>query len=379
MSVSISKHIEKRGPVYYFRAMVHGKRYFQSLRTGDKILASARARELHKAALAENYEVLDDVKTIKGHARLGAVLEIYRKTAQLRDMKERTADDYIRSLKIILRSVYPAANPENLSTDILNRDLVEKYCLKTLEAVGKAGDKRDRARRSALSTLRQARALFSGWAMEAYDRNKLKLPETLAEFMKSEGLQSRVKTYRLPPRELIDKTKKEGLKLKEDRPELYAVYLLAYYLGLRAGEAAAAKWSWLRGEMIEGQVYQVMDVIRRADFVPKGRERSIPVGQKVMAELDALRNGSEYILDGKAAGSRENLVKRRFSKWMRSIGWSGDEYPKAAHELRKLMGSEWYSNLGAEVAQSWLGHKDISTTCQFYAALTRRPPPIDMD
>jgi integrase len=55
------------------------------------------------------------------------------------------------------------------------------------------------------------------------------------------------------------------------------------------------------------------------------------------------------------------------------MGWDRNEYPKAAHELRKLMGSRWYTELGAEVAQEWLGHESVATTCSFYTALRRQP------
>lgn len=95
---------------------------------------------------------------------------------------------------------------------------------------------------------------------------------------------------------------------------------------------------------------------------------------------DALRKGSSlFIVPGASPRVRENLVKRDFATWMRGIGWDVAQHPKAAHELRKLMGSRWFTELGAEVAQAWLGHKDISTTCRFCAALTRQPEPLPMD
>ena len=41
---------------------------------------------------------------------------------------------------------------------------------------------------------------------------------------------------------------------------------------------------------------------------------------------------------------------------MRTLGWHAETYLKVAHELLKLLGSRWYTELGAEAAQSWLGH-----------------------
>jgi integrase len=64
---------------------------------------------------------------------------------------------------------------------------------------------------------------------------------------------------------------------------------------------------------------------------------------------------------------------------MRGVGWSSHKWPKAAHELRKLIGSEWYTRYGVEVAAEWLGHADLKTTRDYYAALMRHPDPIDPD
>ena len=92
-----------------------------------------------------------------------------------------------------------------------------------------------------------------------------------------------------------------------------------------------------------------------------------------------MRRDDPYVLAGGNPSAREDLVKRRFAKWMRDLGWDVEMFPKAAHELRKLIGSRWYTELGAEVAQSWLGHKDISTTCRFYTALDRQPDALPME
>jgi len=123
-----------------------------------------------------------------------------------------------------------------------------------------------------------------------------------------------------------------------------------------------------------------MDVIKRPDFQPKGKDRIVPVSAAVYEHLAALhRPGDDYIVSGGSPRARENLIKRDFAGWMRELGWDAEQYPKAAHELRKLIGSRWYTERGAEVAQNWLGHADITTTCRFYATLSRQPDPLEMD
>jgi len=64
---------------------------------------------------------------------------------------------------------------------------------------------------------------------------------------------------------------------------------------------------------------------------------------------------------------------------MRSVGWTPPDWIKRAHELRKLIGSEWYTRYGVEVAAEWLGHADLKTTRDYYAALMRHPDPIEPD
>jgi hypothetical protein len=51
---------------------------------------------------------------------------------------------------------------------------------------------------------------------------------------------------------------------------------------------------------------------------------------------------------------------------MREIGWDKYTYPKAAHELRKLAGSMWYTKAGLEWAARWLG--DTAATVDHYYA-----------
>ena len=154
-------------------------------------------------------------------------------------------------------------------------------------------------------------------------------------------------------------------------PELYIAFGLCFHLGLRAGEAAAAQWAWIRtdGTRID------MEVICRSDWRPKGGERTIPIHPELYSQLTKLRTPDLYILAGGTPTARSRLIKRDLAKWMRGLGWSTQ---KAAHELRKWQGSRWYTERNAETAQYLLGHKDISTTCKWYADLARRPEPLSL-
>ena len=99
----------------------------------------------------------------------------------------------------------------------------------------------------------------------------------------------------------------------------------------------------------------------------------MPVHPDLWAMLQALKGEGEYLIEAKHATERSDVVVRDLAAWMRGLGWKTG---KAAHELRKIRGSEWYTRLGAEVAQTWLGHMDVATTCRYYATLTKQPAPL---
>ena len=371
------QNIEKRGKVYYVRAQVDGFRLYRSTGTGDARLAAKRARAMIEAARGRRFEALEQTKARKNYAKLGKVFQLYRIAAKKHGIAPRVIRDYIYMLSYIVRRVHGEdVNVERMPSSILNRDLIETYVEDVLESAGESELDQDRARRTIRSTVTQARAIFSKWAMDAY--RDIKLPD-LEGFRAAGRVRATPKTYSLPPQPLIDKTVKAGLKLQGKDSGLYRVFLLAYYLGMRPGEIAASEWCWLRDD----NTGRFLDIRTREGFRPKhGHERSIPLADDVWKALTNCReNGDRHILPGDHATDRSDLVKRTFAAWMRKLGWKRDSYPKAAHELRKLAGSRWYTERGAEAAQTWLGHKSVTTTCNFYATLTRKggPKPLGME
>lgn len=374
---SKTKNIVKRGNTYYLRAMVNRKRLYRSLGTSNVKEAHRRGRDILKAARAGRFEVLESSKAKSAFARLGGIVDSYLAAAQVRGIRPRTAQDYVSSLYHIVSIGAGHPNPAEASTAILTRELVDVYVQARLNEANGDTVAVERARRSITSSLRQGRALFSKWALAAY--YDLTLPD-LGPFMTAGNIRVDQVIYRLPPDRLVRNTIHLGKTLRDVDNDLYAVFLLCYGLALRAGEAAASQWSWMR-RGASGQVY--FEIIKRDGFKPKGKERQIPVSAEVLEGLEFLMtirqpHDHNWILPRSRPSARLNLVKRTFSQWMRGIGWKAEKYPKAAHELRKLMGSKWYTERGAEVAQAWLGHTNIATTCRFYAALTRQPAPVDL-
>jgi integrase len=216
---------------------------------------------------------------------------------------------------------------------------------------------------SAASILRQAKSVFARWTVAYYRQAGIDLPDSVERFLRT-GKAHKPGRYQLPPVDLIAATHAAAGKLG---PPLRLAYLLCYRFGLRAGEAAAARWSWIEQDA-KGQ--RVLRVCRRADW--KGAknmvDHSIPATPDTWAELGRLRGSGVHILPGATPNARYALVTKDLAVWMRDTGWTAATYPKAAHELRKLAGSMWLTQAGPQWAAEWLGDS-VATVLHYYARM----------
>jgi integrase len=361
--------LKVRNGTFYWRETIKGRKYFESLHvpfTGKKPeLNEALQRMAEKQRLArnENFTALDETRTKVGYVSIGKVLERYKLSAASYGLADKTIKGNILALKLVVRSVH-AADAEGLSTAVLTDKLVQTYRDTVLAARPKTEAEQDTARRTIRSTLRAARSIFARWVMAEY--KGLKLPE-LDGFLHGASMRVHDKLYAAPPAELVQKTIEAARKLPEaGKLDLFAVFILCYEFGLRSGEAVEAKKDWIGSDFLEVKAGKQWTIRRRG--------RRIPFNPETLADLKrVIRKDEEFILPGAHFTAREDLVKRDFAAWMRGLGWDVDEYGKAAHELRKLKGSRWYTDQGANVARDLLGHTSVVTTCKFYAALDRLP------
>lgn len=367
------KNLWLRNGVWYLAAVVRGRRIYQSLQSAEADVEGAqrKARMLLGAARDQRWDAIDKTKLRRGFATIGETLRIYAQNAPAHGVGPNTVRNYRSSLRQVVGVASDSAL-EALSTEELSRETIRKYVALKLAA----GDGIS-PRRSIKSTVKQARAFFGRqWALEAYEDAGLKLPN-LDGFRKSFIVEADPYQYELPPKDLIDATHAAATKLKDERPDLWPVYLLAYYLGMRAGEIEAARWTWLTQDP-DGRWW--MSVIKRPGEWkgPKATEGRVPVPTQVKTWLDEVRAATpsrEYILAGDYPTHRHVLIGDTFAAWMRGLGWTT---VKAAHELRKLRGSEWYTKRGLAVACAWLRHQDPVTTTRFYARLSAQPPTLEV-
>jgi integrase len=331
-----------------------------------------------RAARDGRWAALQQTKLRQATMTVGEAIEQYQRKAAadyVRNSRPRpeTVQNYVSALRLVIRVGDSALRGDEMRLTEVNATLAAFYAA---QAIQDGSDDKDRARRTAASTLRNARAVFSGWktGIEAVDA-------AVHEFCTADVVDAPPVKYRYPGADLVEATLTAGKALVETAPELYPAWICCYWLALRAGEAAAARWDWIREVERDGRRAAYLDVIRRpGGWNPKGGERSVPLAPTVLAALQATRRtGHEYLLPGDTPTQRLDLVRRKLAAWMRGVGWARAEYPKCAHELRKLMGAEWYTRYGVEVACKWLGHASIQTTHRYYADLTRHPDPIEME
>jgi len=381
--MKLFKRSDKFESPYYCRIKCRGKTTERQLDTNVLAIAMTRAKDLKKALRGEKWEklseALDPSKAIRTICKLGDIFTAYRSVPLL---EPKTTKDNIYSVGSIIKKVYGAgAEVEAMSATYLTGDLIKKYQEAVVAAAGDDHIKRDTAMRTANSTLRQARSLFSKGRTNRFANiyEKLSMPD-LNDFMQFPYLRATKKLYSAPPPGLVEKTWEESAKLKITAPNLYLAFLLGACAGLRRKEIAYARRSWFSARTLgNGRRAVVVEVMTEADFRPKGkRKRDIPVSPFVLDEIMKLRGEllpTDYIMpqEGTPRDGLETIRCQKtfavFNKWMTGIGW---ETRMKLHELRKFFGALVAEQFGIYTAKEFLGHASVTTTEDSYSTMLNR-------
>jgi integrase len=351
-----------RNGIYYLVKQVNGRTVFKSLRTRTKKLAEQRLKlELGKIQAGQ----WDQVQAPQA-STIAEVCKLYT----THTARAATARTNISALLKIVQESGAAADQEAaraLPLDKLSREVLRDYITRASAELGTSEQDLHRAR-SIFSRIRHAKSVFSRKSLELYTDSGIHIPASVHTFIAyTPALQAPRIKYRRPPEPLISATVSHFRALWATDPDCAAVFVLAYDLGMRAAEIAAACFDWIEPDGFGGHL---MRICTRQDFRPKrSHERTIPIAPDILAQLQRYRlhTGRARILPGPTARARYSLITRDFSFNMRALGWSRTTYPKAAHELRKLAGCRWFTLLGPTQAQKLLGHDSLTTTQDFYA------------
>ena len=159
-----------------------------------------------------------------------------------------------------------------------------------------------------------------------------------------------------------------------DHPSLIHLGLaFMFYSGLRIGELATLKKEdnadryFLNVCRTEVSYKDGDKYVNEVKELPKGDEpRTIDIpkkGQTILDQIILMSPNSEYLFSDDKGRIRESRFNYRLRKACREIGIP----ERASHKVRKTYGSNLLEKrVGEAVAQSQLGHKQISTTHNFY-------------
>lgn len=224
------------------------------------------------------------------------------------------------------------------------------------------------AERSAASTIRCSRALFTG---DVTNMLHVKLPPNPFSGVKLKDPGPQRYHSDINPEWLL---KAAATELTAKEPKIggqeYLALNLCLWAGLRRKEADLLTWKQV--DLQNGHVH----VRRTPYFEPKTEEsqRIIDIPSEAVEVIRAFKEGShsEFVLDGSDARPaatydyyRADSTWRTLTAWLKS---KGVRERKAIHMLRKESGSLMASRFGIEAAREHLGHRDIRTTSAHYVS-----------
>lgn len=371
---TLFRRVPSKAGNYYFRVQIDGKRKTVCTETPDATLAKARARVMVDKILSGNWESRMQV-TRRGRKvpTVGRIIDTFLKGDQ--HVRENTAKAYTLALLNMLRTARDItdAQARKLSIEELTKDLVKDY-----QAVRQGREFVDYTKPLKVNTstnaiVRNARAIFSRHAMNAYEEAGMDIPDTLQGFLKAPLLKEVSHRYsdNPIPKEAIDAMNDAlpALKMKDER--LWAIHLMIRLMGLRASEAMRARRHWLvkRGD----QTFLVINR-REGEAAPKRQDGEVPVPPVLLDWF--MSEPSDYLIRGETFNERERLVKREHSKWVRKFL---PGRTKTNHELRKYAGSVVATKTGSYERAAEFLRIDIETAKEHYLAFLEPIGPLTLE
>lgn len=228
-------------------------------------------------------------------------------------------------------------------------------------------------RRSANSTLRQAKGMFSAAAREHYQLVAgITLPATVSEFLRAPGFPDTTKAdYNLPADDIVRRTFAALEATRESHPNRYIAVWLALGFGLRKSEIAAVRAGWFK-RLGSGIKLELETVVRPGGTREKGATKNgerapvIDCSNGAWEKLEPLigrLQETDYVLQTPTATDRVEGVFRGISAWMQELGW---DTQKQVHEFRAFGGCQVATRDGIEAASRWLRHSSIMVTQKHY-------------
>lgn len=325
------------------RFSVRNRIHAFSTKTTDKALAMIRAKDYRNKIVAGEYQLADAQKARSGCPTFA---ELYAAYDALPAPEKQTRKRNIASMRAVL-----AASRLDDTTRI--SQLGSHVAMTYQAAIKGTRPGCNAALVTANTEVRRARSLFAKHALLAYKLH-LDIPlEAVHSFAEVPFLKTAKPLKMLPSPEAMAK----AVEALQDKPYHYAAYNLGRYGGLRAGEIANARRSWLDGTTLRIGAFP-------DEFKTKsGAERRVTLPAEVIHIL--LAGEDPVWLCGPR---RTEIVGRELNAILRDAGFTD---AKPLHSLRRMALSNVFTTQGAEAAQEFAGHSSIVVTQQAYAHLLK--------
>jgi len=386
---------------YCVRLQHLGKRSYFGLDTSDKEVASAKARDIYVFLTANGWDATSEKFKPKTASQnkltIGDYLAAVQGTAKLRD---RTFLNYTNCFRSILAGVFGIkdsptkfdyrtggnqkwrARIDSIRLEKLTPPLVEKWMKRFVTNAGGASPAAiASAKRTANSYVRCARSLFSTALLKEASIKCLALPSPLP-FAGVDLFEAGSSKYisKINVKTLVGAARRE---LKPKEPNVYKVFLLGLFAGMRKAEIDLCEWQMLDWANCIIRLEETEYLrLKTADSAGE-----ITVDKEVLAELRTFKpaSKSDFIVDSVVewgAGFKKRTHVRqprpdsarqyyrcepafdRLNEWLRGKGITAN---KPLHELRKEIGALIATEHGIFAAQTFLRHSDITTTARHYA------------
>lgn len=362
-----ASHVVKRGRVYHFRAVVGGKVYSQSLHTRAADVAKARADDLYQSAVKGLWrdveQVIRPAAVDRRKASLEDVSAAFRSwAAKLQRPAPQTVAYAVQAMLRVARCVHSCSSAEALKLsldDVLLPSVQDRYADVMMARDGDSSS----TRVSICSCLRTAKQVIS--------RDMVTRLRRMVPGMPSAAVMEDWRAYKPIPEpdpEDHEFTDAEGVLLRAAGDKLdgaaWMAWAMGFYAALRAGEAEAAKWSWLVRYVPTAMERSFSPWLAGRDFVwilrVQGTKTAasvadVPLHDSVADMFLARRppgsQDDDYML-GITAWQREEAI-RSVSKWFRDHGWVRN---KTTHALRAFRIQAWFNARGMEARYRWGRH-----------------------
>lgn len=353
------RNLIKRGRIWYFKKMIHGRSAYVSLETEDLALAKAKRDQRLKKAVRDEW---DEIKGPRSAcATIEQIITEYRKVATVVDRIElRTVQSNAWALQNFLRWAHGSAGKRNDTVDVdklkavvLTDELVGKFKVNYLASAGEDRVAKEERRRGAASVLRQMRSVFSDRARLLY--KELAMPK-LDNFLTAARIDTEQRVH-LPIGDNVLRAMDDAMmELKDKKSPLWLVHALHKFAGLRNEEIEQVRVEWFcRAPW--GQVF--LSVITRPYYEPKGSQGHVPITNAVAQLLAPYvldrEPGDFLVLPDANKTDRQNLVYREHADWIRKF-LPADKYLKAGYELRRWSAQVMETRYGRDAAEAFLRH-----------------------